>query len=339
MTIVDWISQEYIPLLLDSFFNPQKRVSVYYLLVAASIALGWSLFVTRRGLRNSLEHTRFNLFSRSVWLSRSALGDYKILLANHALLILIAPFFVSKLLVATALFFILQDLLPAGGAILSNVSPLCVAFGYTLFLFLLDDFSRFATHFALHRVPVLWVFHKTHHSAETLSPLTVYRTHPAEAIIFSFRAIAVQSVSISLVVFLFGSSVDLVSVYVVNAILFFFNVTGSNLRHSHIQIRYGRRIERFLISPAQHQIHHSLDPRHHDKNFGAALAIWDWMAGSLCIAQRNMKLEFGLTTNQVAQTHQLSSLYLSPFFEVLRGIHNGLSRQKPTHRSAKKHAV
>tara|TARA_Y100001970_G_scaffold276265_1_gene378729 strand:- start:20891 stop:21910 length:1020 start_codon:yes stop_codon:yes gene_type:complete len=339
VTILDWISQEYIPQLLDSFLNPQKRVSIYYLALAASIALCWSFFVARRGLRNSFKHTRFYLFSRNIWFSRSALADYKILLANHALLILIAPFFISKLLVATVLFFALQDLIPAGGAILSNVSPLSVAIGYTLFLFLLDDFSRFATHFALHRIPALWAFHKIHHSAETLSPLTVYRTHPVEAIIFSFRSIAVQSISISLVVFLFGSSVDLISVYGVNAILFVFNVTGSNLRHSHIQIRYGRRIERFLISPAQHQIHHSLDPRHHDRNFGAALAIWDWMAGSLYIARRNMKLDFGLTKNQTAQTHLLSSLYLSPFYEVFKSIRMAITRHNPSNRSAKKHAI
>lgn len=339
MTIVDWISQEYIPQLLDSFLNPQKRVSVYYLALAASIALCWSFFVHRRNLRNSLKHTRLNLFSRKVWFSRSAFGDYKILLANHALLILIAPFFVSKLVIATALFFAMQDLIPAGNAIISDVSPLLVAFGYTLFLFLLDDFSRFATHFALHRVPVLWAFHKTHHSAETLSPLTVYRTHPIETIIFSFRAIAVQSASISLVVYLFGSSVDLVSVYGVNAILFVFNVTGSNLRHSHIQIRYGRRAERFLISPAQHQIHHSLDPSHHDRNFGAALAIWDWMAGSLYIAQRNTELEFGLNTNQTEQTHLLFNLYVAPFLEVIRSIRTRLSRLKPIYRSMKKHAA
>ena len=339
MTILDWISQEYIPQLLESFLSPQKRVSVYYLAVAATIALCWSFFVTRQGLLNSLKHIRFNLFSRNVWFSRSALGDYKILLANHALLILVAPLFVSKLVVATVLFFTLQDLIPAGGAILSNTSPLSVAIGYTFFLFLLDDFSRFATHFALHRIPALWAFHKTHHSAETLSPLTVYRTHPAEAIIFSFRSIAVQSISISLVVFLFGASVDLVSVYGVNAILFVFNVTGSNLRHSHIQIRYGHRLERFLISPAQHQIHHSLDPRHHDRNFGAALAVWDWMAGSLYIAQRDMKLEFGLTTNQTAKTHLLTNLYLAPFFEVLKSTRMRLSRRNPTHRSAKNHAA
>ena len=192
--------------------------------------------------RKAIDHARRGLFGRHLWMSRSAHGDYKLLLANHAVLLLIAPFFISRMAVATALFFFLTEYLPAGTAILASASPLAVAIAYTAFLFVLDDFSRFATHFALHRIPVLWAFHKVHHSAETLNPLTVYRTHPVEAIVFSFRAIAVQSVSISLFVFLFGSSVDLVSVYGVNVILFLFNATGSNLGiHTRSAMAHGSR--------------------------------------------------------------------------------------------------
>lgn len=339
MTVLDWVVQEYIPQLLDGFLNPQKRVSLIYLAIAAAITIGWSLFMSGGVARKAIDHARRGLFGRHVWMSRSAHGDYKLLLANHAVLLLIAPFFVSRMAVATALFFFLTEYLPAGTAILASASPLAIAIAYTAFLFLLDDFSRFATHFALHRIPALWAFHKVHHSAETLNPLTVYRTHPVEAIVFSFRAIAVQSVSISLFVFLFGSSVDLVSVYGVNVILFLFNATGSNLRHSHVQIRYGARVEKFLISPAQHQIHHSIDPRHRDRNFGAALAIWDWMAGSLCVADKNMELKFGLGRNQATQTHRLRYLYFSPFGELLSSGKIGTNPVNLNLRDWKKNAI
>ncbi len=339
MPILDWINGEYIPQLVDGFLNPQKRVSLLYLSIAAGLALVWCIYASRYSVRSGWFRLRDAFFSRQVWFSRSARGDYKLLLANHAILLLIAPLSLSKLTVATALFFFLIEFVPSGSAVLASTSPLFVAIIYTVFLFLLDDFSRFATHFALHRVPALWAFHKVHHSAGTLSPLTVYRTHPVEVVIFSFRAIAVQSISISVFVFLFGSSVDLISIYGVNAILFLFNVTGSNLRHSHIQIRYGCFVERFLISPAQHQIHHSIDPRHHDRNFGAALAVWDWMAGSLCLSQRDMRLEFGLSRRQALQKHSLIYLYLSPFQELFYGARNGLTHRNGNNRNWKKHAV
>lgn len=339
MPVLDWINGEYIPQLVDGFLDPQKRVSILYLSIAAGLALVWSIYASSGSIRIGFLNLRNKLFSRQVLFSRSARGDYKLLMANHALLLLIAPLFLSKLTATTALFFFLIELYPSGSAVLASTSPLFVAIIYTVFLFLLDDFSRFATHFALHRVPALWAFHKVHHSAETLSPLTVYRTHPVEAVIFSFRAIAVQSISISVFVFLFGSSVDLISIYGVNAILFLFNVTGSNLRHSHIQIRYGRFVERFLISPAQHQIHHSIDPRHHDRNFGAALAVWDWIAGSLCLSRRDMRLEFGLSRRQTSQKHTLICLYLSPFQELFYGARNGLTHRNGNNRNWKKHAV
>ena len=132
---------------------------------------------------------------------------------------------------------------------------------------------------------------------------------------------------------------ELVSVYGVNVILFLFNATGSNLRHSHVQIRYGARIEKFLISPAQHQIHHSMDPRHRDRNFGAALAIWDWMAGSLCVADKSMVLKFGLGRNQATQTHRLLHLYFSPFGELLSSRRIGTNFINLNPRDWKKHAT
>lgn len=339
MPILDWINGEYIPHLLDGFLNPQKRVSFLYLSIAAALALVWSVYVSRGSLRKGFFNARDKLFSQRVWFSRSARGDYKLLLANHALLLLIAPLLLSKLTATTALFFFFVDLFPSGAAVLSSTSPLLVAITYTIFLFLLDDFSRFATHFALHRVPALWAFHKIHHSAETLSPLTVYRTHPVEAVIFSFRAIVVQSSSISIFVFLFGSSVDLISIYGVNAILFLFNVTGSNLRHSHIPIGYGRLAEHFLISPAQHQIHHSLDPSHYDRNFGAALAIWDWLAGSLCKSRKDMALKFGLTDRENLQSQKLLHFYFSPFRELFDKGGDEPSYRNRNNRNFTKNAV
>ena len=338
MTVFDWISQEYLPHLADGFIDPRKRVSLLYLFSATAIAVAWSIYMSRGAVRDGLRKLRGTLFSGRIWLSPSARADYKLLLANQALLLLAAPVFVSRAAVATALFFFLHQHFPVGSAMLSGAPPALVAVAYTAFLFLLDDFSRFAVHFALHRVPFLWPFHRIHHSAEVLNPLTVFRTHPVEGVIFTFRAIAVQAVSISLFVFLFGSSIDLVTIYGVGMFLFAFNLAGANLRHSHVQIRYGRRLERLFISPAQHQIHHSRDSRHHDKNFGAALAIWDWMAGSLHTAPGDLKLEFGLARNGDRRTHSLLNLYFSPFAGPIAGIARHATHVHATFRKPKKHA-
>ena len=49
-----------------------------------------------------------------------------------------------------------------------------------------------------------------------------------------------------------------------------------------------------LISPAQHQVHHSVDPRHHDRNYGEVLALWDWLFGTLYISRAGETIRFGL---------------------------------------------
>ncbi len=95
------------------------------------------------------------------------------------------------------------------------------------------------------------------HSATTLTPVTVYRVHPLEGVLYALRCTFAQGPVIPVFYFFFGSAVSLYTVVGVNILVFAFHVTGSNLRHSHISIRYWPWLEHVLISPAQHQAHHS----------------------------------------------------------------------------------
>ena len=70
---------------------------------------------------------------------------------------------------------------------------------------------------------------------------------------------------------------------------------GANLRHSHVPLSYGRRLEQVLISPLQHQIHHSIAIEHQNRNFGSKFAIWDRMFGTLITAKQvELPLRFGV---------------------------------------------
>tara|TARA_Y100000768_G_scaffold335524_1_gene276769 strand:- start:245 stop:763 length:519 start_codon:yes stop_codon:yes gene_type:complete len=158
--------------------------------------------------------------------------------------------------------------------------------------------------------------------------MTVFRTHPLEGVIFSLRSSLTQAISISSFIFLFGNSVDLFTILGVNIFVFLFNIFGSNLRHSHIGIRYWRWAEYVFISPAQHQLHHSIAREHHDKNFGAALAIWDWMFGSLHHSVEYETLELGIEKNQKDETHNLKDLYINPFIEIKNYISRRLKKLK-----------
>ena len=127
---------------------------------------------------------------------------------------------------------------------------------------------------------------------------------------------------------MFGSNVDLFTILGANIFVFLFNIFGSNLRHSHIGIRYWKWLEYLLISPAQHQVHHSASEEHYDKNFGAAFAIWDWFFGSLHHSVDTDMLILGIDQNSSETTHKLSHLYFKPILEIYRIISKKIFKLK-----------
>ncbi|MEX2617076.1 MAG: extracellular solute-binding protein [Alphaproteobacteria bacterium] len=313
---------DYLAELGDAFVNPQKRVFIGYLLAALAIACAVIAFSAGTGLRAGLGEGWRRVFDRKIWWSASARGDYRLFLANQAVMMALVPFLVTQVALAAVLFETLHGMAGGRPMLWAALPGWGVALLFTVAHFILDDATKYLVHRALHRWPVLWAFHKVHHSAETMTPLTVYRTHPVEGLLFTLRGIFVQAVVIAVFVYYFGDRVDLVTVLGANLFVFVFNVTGANLRHSHISIGYGRVLERLLISPAQHQLHHSSDPRHHDRNFGMALAVWDWVGGSLHLSEKNTVLRFGLGTELSETAHGIKSLYGQPLQEAARVIHD-----------------
>ena len=301
--------------LASQFFNPKKRLFLGYLLSASVIATVWLCLIKRQSIGSAIS----TFFDRKVWFSRSSRHDLASFLINRVIFFWLRPVLVTQLAIATLIFELLhrQTMIPLG--LLEGAGYWTAALSFTLFFFLFDDFTRFAVHFALHRIPALWDFHKFHHSAETLTPLTVTRTHPVEGLIFTARSALVQGVTIAGFVFLFGNKVDLLTIFGVNIFVVTFHGLGSNLRHSHIAIRYPQAIERVLMSPAQHQLHHSQSEWHYDRNFGVALSIWDRMFGSFHHSVSE-KLSFGIGKETAGFTGSIWSMYWLPVKSLARRI-------------------
>lgn len=308
------ILTEYMTGLPDIFINPQKRLFVGYLLAAFIVAVVWLVFFEKLRMKQIFSRC----FSKNIWWSKSSRLDYQLLLVNRFLLLIISPYLLAQMTVASALFFQLHEWFPARPQGLIQWSDYSIGLLFTVVFFIVDDFSRFYVHRLMHRIPLLWAFHKVHHSAEVLTPLTVLRTHPIEGLLFSLRTVLVQAVMIAGFIFFFGERVTLVTVLGANFITFGFNMIGANLRHSHIAMRYPRWVEKWLFSPAQHHIHHSANRLHHDKNFGVFISLWDRLGGSFMHSQEaktaKTPLIFGLENEQ----HQtLMQAYVNPFKESM----------------------
>jgi sterol desaturase/sphingolipid hydroxylase (fatty acid hydroxylase superfamily) len=56
----------------------------------------------------------------------------------------------------------------------------------TIILFLAYEIGYWVDHYLKHRVPFLWELHKLHHTADVLTPLTNFRNHPIDNIVFGY---------------------------------------------------------------------------------------------------------------------------------------------------------
>lgn len=302
------------------FFSWDSKTSVFY--IASSIVLAVILYylffrknenIERKGLLNYL-------VPRDVYLHRSAIIDYKFVFIDTAL-----KFLLYVPLITGFAWLLEKSVRPYSFRLpvefIQNTSYTFRVALVTVLAFLMADFVFFFGHYVLHKVPWLWHFHEVHHSAEVLTPITVSRFHPVEEIV---NALVSPIVTILLAktyeAISDGGTIAPFTILGVNIFFFMFFSIGFQLRHSHIFVSWGKYVSHILISPAQHQVHHSLDRKHWNKNFGYTLAIWDWMFRTLYVPEKYEKIDFGVPNVDQNDFSTVAKLYYLPFVKTWRRI-------------------
>jgi len=303
-----------------SLFQPSSETYWLFLTTGALIiAASYRAFYLEKAQWSLLGFVRF-LFPQETILHRSALIDYEMFFLN---------FFYQGLLSAYILRYLPDVARPTKQFLLLHLAHMNSAYRapasfhpdiwFTLAVFTAADLAFFLVHVAFHKVPILWEFHKIHHSAEALNPITAYRGHPLNLI--ATQAMTGLLVGVASGVFGFLNpehGVREVTVKGVNVFLFSYNMVGGFLRHSSVWCHYGKRMNYVLYSPAHHQIHHSENPQHWDKNFGGVLSIWDYMLGTLYVPAGRESLNYGLgeKTENDRYNRSVFLLYTLPFTTV-----------------------
>ena len=266
----------------EYFVSPFQRV--YWIFILSSLLIA-TLYLTYNP-----KEKKINL-SQKLWLHPSATLDYR----YFAISFFIKAWLVMPILIgANEIAFWTQTTLSDyfGFYHCHGLSRTEIMILFTISLFVVSDFTRYWLHRFMHTIPLLWKFHKVHHSAKVLTPITFYRVHPVENILFGFRFSVSIGVVTGIFVYFFGGLLSFMDVLGVNIIAFTFNIVGANLRHSHIKFRYFPWVEKIFISPFQHQIHHST--QFYNYNFGGSLAIWDLLFGTLKRSLDVKHMKFGL---------------------------------------------
>lgn len=286
--------------------------------IIAALAWRWTVYSRSNSEHRSWKQFFRDYFGAHIWWHRSARADYVLYLANALLLPLVFGFvLMSEKQVAGWL-----EAAMGGATSPSDAASIPVRLLFTVLFFVAYDFGRFVAHSLLHDVPLLWEFHKVHHSAQVLTPMTTFRAHPIDLLVMAW----IPALTTGVVVWTFnrfaGTSVNFFSFLGVHALMWGFNLVG-NLRHSPVWLSYGPAVGRWLISPAHHQLHHSYEQRHYGCNRGFELAIWDRLWGTLYVPPiRPETFRMGLGDDTDGRYHTLARMYFWPFAGAARRLSN-----------------
>ncbi|WP_435608300.1 sterol desaturase family protein [Pseudomonas knackmussii] len=301
-------------------FDLNGRLGVLFLFISYAVAYGLYRSRKQRGQTDAPSFWKF-IGGNRVHFHRSALLDYRYYFVRAILTVawvvpiagLVDPYILESG-DYIAFFTRLWGERPRTGAGLS------LSLLYGLGLFLLNDLRNYWVHRAFHS-RWLWAFHKVHHSAPVLVPVTASRIHFVEDIVEKLVTSITVGAYAGVFWYLCGEEVSRYTLFGVTYLVFIFNALASNLRHSHVWLSFGPIIEHVLNSPAQHQVHHSDSPRHFNKNFGTNLSVWDWMFGTLYVTSPTPEhIRFGVGEQHEGRYLTIYSLIAAPFVETIRKL-------------------
>lgn len=137
-----------------------------------------------------------------------------------------------------------------------------------VFGFLALDLFGYVSHRLSHAIFPLWRLHAVHHADTELDASTGVRHHPFEVL-----AVAAISAAVFAIV---GLPVWVYPLYGAVALV------AALWQHANLALppKLDALLRKVVVTPAVHEIHHSIDIRDHDTNFGTVLTVWDHLFGT-----------------------------------------------------------
>jgi len=171
---------------------------------------------------------------------------------------------------------------------------------------LMLDLAIYLQHIVFHAVPGLWRLHRMHHADLEFDATTGLRFHPVEIVLS-------MAVKLVLVVAIGAPAVAVLAFEVILNAASIFN-------HSNISLppAVDRVMRLFLVTPDMHRVHHSVEPRETNSNFGFSVPWWDRMFGTYLAqpAKGHLGMEIGIEQFRTPRELWLDRMLVQP----LRGL-------------------
>ena len=176
-------------------------------------------------------------------------------------------------------------------------------------IFVLLDLAIYFQHAMFHVLPVMWRFHRVHHSDLDFDVTTGVRFHPVEILI---------SVLIKIILIVTWGA-PMVAVILFEIVLNYMSM------FTHSNICLNERIERvlrwFIVTPDMHRVHHSIRENETNSNFAFNISAWDRIFGTYRAEPKAGQLgaTIGLTQFREKKWQNYGGLLLTPFSTNVKG--------------------
>jgi len=165
------------------------------------------------------------------------------------------------------------------------------------------DLAIYLQHLMFHAVPLLWRVHRMHHADLDFDVTTGARFHPIEILLSML-------IKFAMILVLGPPAI---------AVLVFETLLNATSMFNHANVRLPAGVDRVLrwivVTPDMHRVHHSVNPRETNSNFGFNLPWWDRLFGTYRAQPQagHEKMTIGIGQFRTARDLWLDRMLLQPF--------------------------
>lgn len=167
------------------------------------------------------------------------------------------------------------------------------------------DLTDYWLHRFDHKIPILWRFHRVHHSDTAMDASTAIRGYPTELIYFTLGELLISVI--------FGLDITSMNIFLLILLPVLF-IQHSNLPYPNwLDKTFGW----LIMMPNFHKVHHEQDQFYTDSNYGTLVVLWDRLFGTFKTKHIN-EIKYGLKEFEGNKKQSFLYLIKSPFINVKR---------------------
>lgn len=176
-----------------------------------------------------------------------------------------------------------------------------------VYAYIVWEFAHFIYHYLGHKVRLFWCLHSTHHAPENMN-LSVTHAH------FFLEAPYADTIRTTVCI-LFGVQPELLFI-----VMFIDGTYGAFIHVGENMIKDARFgfLNKIMLTPSHHRVHHARNPLYIDTNFCNLLNIWDRVFKTYQEEQVEINIDYGI--NRKIDSGNFVDVYFGEFVALGRDI-------------------